>query len=85
MDHSEYTKAQKANENLFMFLGPCPIGHYCPNGTTVPLGCDPGTYNDETHQATCKTCVAGYYCEVNSTTYLGTPCPQGKFLPYSSR
>jgi hypothetical protein len=22
----------------------CPIGHYCPIGTTLPLGCDPGTY-----------------------------------------
>lgn len=24
--------------------GPCTTGHYCPAGTSNPLGCDPGTY-----------------------------------------
>lgn len=24
--------------------GPCPVGHYCPVGTSFPLGCDAGTY-----------------------------------------
>lgn len=24
--------------------GPCPIGHYCPTGTSFPIGCASGTY-----------------------------------------
>lgn len=25
----------------------CPLGHYCPPGTTVPFKCDEGTYGPE--------------------------------------
>lgn len=24
--------------------GPCPVGHYCPQGTSLPLGCPAGSY-----------------------------------------
>ena len=63
---------------FFFFLGICPDGHYCPQGTADPIGCAAGTYNDLTNQAACFTCAAGYYCLANSTTYVNTPCPKGK-------
>lgn len=63
---------------LLMFTGGCPEGHYCPQNTTDPIGCAAGTYQDLTHQSSCKTCVQGYYCLANSTTYLSTPCLTGK-------
>ncbi|EDV25654.1 uncharacterized protein TRIADDRAFT_55968 [Trichoplax adhaerens] len=59
--------------------GPCPIGRYCFNGTSRPLGCAAGTYNNLTGQSDCTTCPAGYYCLENSTTYENTPCPEGYY------
>lgn len=61
-------------------LGGCPESHYCPLGTTDPIACPAGTYNDLTHQKICKMCEPGYYCLANSTTYLSTPCPKGTLL-----
>ena len=49
--------------------GPCPKAHYCPSGTSYPLGCEAGTYNNQTGEASCTTCVEGYYCPENTTTY----------------
>lgn len=63
---------------VFSLTGGCPESHYCPLGTTDPMACPSGTYNDLTHQKICKTCEPGYYCVANSTTYLSTPCPTGK-------
>ena len=61
--------------------GPCPVGHYCPNGTSYPLGCPPGTYSSTTGLETCISCPAGYFCELNATTYLGNDCPVGHYCP----
>lgn len=55
--------------------GPCPIGKYCLNGTTVPLDCPAGTYNDVKQMSVCTNCEEGYYCESGSTT--NTECPAG--------
>lgn len=63
---------------IFSLTGGCPESHYCPLGTTDPIACPAGTYNDLTHQKICKSCEPGYYCVANSTTYLSTPCPTGK-------
>ncbi|KAI8480901.1 hypothetical protein Bbelb_413740, partial [Branchiostoma belcheri] len=57
--------------------GECPEGSYCPEGTPDPIGCEAGTYNDRTLQANCTACPPGYYCPVNSTTYVDTPCWTG--------
>lgn len=65
-------------EMIFSLTGGCPESHYCPLGTTDPIACPAGTYNDLTHQKICKSCEPGYYCVANSTTYLSTPCPTGK-------
>ncbi|XP_077985305.1 uncharacterized protein LOC144439945 [Glandiceps talaboti] len=61
--------------------GPCPIGHFCPNGTSFPLGCLPGTYNPSEGQAECLDCEAGYWCPANASTYTDTPCPTGHYCP----
>lgn len=28
--------------------GPCPLGHYCPEGTPFPIPCPAGTFNNAT-------------------------------------
>ena len=61
--------------------GPCPVGHYCPNGTSYPLGCNAGTYSASTGAAECTPCPAGYYCLENSTSYASSPCSMGHYCP----
>ena len=61
--------------------GPCPTGHFCPNGTSWPLGCTAGTYNPNTGEDACFNCPAGYYCIENSTDYSGSVCPMGHYCP----
>lgn len=58
--------------------GPCPTGHYCPEGTAYPFPCPIGTYNDATYQddpTDCKACDDGYYGE---TTGLSVSTCTGK-------
>jgi len=43
--------------------GPCPIGHYCPIGTTYPIPCPAGQYSPNTGAALCTNCDAGAFCE----------------------
>lgn len=40
------TKAEKLTETTDRpgFAGPCPIGHYCPQGSVEPVPCPPGTF-----------------------------------------
>ncbi|XP_062603182.1 uncharacterized protein LOC134264959 [Saccostrea cucullata] len=65
--------------------GICPQGYKCPGATVVPEGCPAGTYQDQTNQATCTACPAGYYCTANSTTYTDKPCPSGHYCPTSTQ
>ncbi|XP_070551431.1 multiple epidermal growth factor-like domains protein 6 [Ptychodera flava] len=65
--------------------GPCPAGHFCPNGTSFPLGCLPGTYNSLEGQVECLPCEPGYWCPANATTYLSTVCPAGHYCPASTQ
>ena len=39
--------------------GVCPVGHYCPTGTTLPIPCPNGTYAEIEGMAECETCKAG--------------------------
>lgn len=32
----------------------CPLGHYCPEGSTLPQGCEAGKYQDQIGRATCR-------------------------------
>lgn len=48
----------------------CGIGNYCPEGSSTPVPCPAGTYNNVTNVLEkCYTCPAGKYCP------LGTDFP----------
>lgn len=57
----------------------CPPHHYCPAGSSLPLGCSPGTYNAEEGQTTCGACQAGYYCLGGGVAPI--ICPAGSYCP----
>lgn len=63
----------------------CPVGHYCPAGTTLPISCPAGEYNNVTQQAYCVSCPAGYYCPEGSVTYEDKSCPSGYYCPEGTR
>lgn len=56
----------------------CPVGHYCPQGSSIYIICPAGNYTNETGQAECKVCPAGFQC--TGGDYL-EPCPQGRYCP----
>jgi hypothetical protein len=73
----------------------CASGHYCPEGSTIELPCAAGTFQNQSHQASCNTCPqgfwcgpqsvaptdcpAGYYCLAGADRPDATPCPLGTF------
>lgn len=65
--------------------GPCPIGQYCPEGTSYPLNCPSGSYNNHTGQFNCTVCPSGYYCPDASITYEIHPCPVGVYCPEGTK
>lgn len=59
-----YCDSRLANASL---LRPCPKGHYCPTGTSLPnqYPCPTGTFNPRqaTHSPSeCMQCAAGQHC-----------------------
>jgi hypothetical protein len=58
---------------LALSQGPCPIGHYCPNGTTAAIPCASGTYSSQTRAWKCTVCPAGYYCPFNAVAPVICP------------
>jgi len=43
----------------------CPPGYYCPESTTTPFACPPGTFNNQTkgkRPQDCQPCTGGSYC-----------------------
>ena len=61
--------------------GICPVSHYCPGASSIPLPCPSGTYNNDTGVSECYLCPSGYYCNPNSSTFVNTPCPTGHYCP----
>ena len=57
--------------------GMCPPGTYCPSGSSWPIPCEAGTYNNISQQAKCKWCPPGFYCPANSTFPI--ECPPGNW------
>ena len=57
----------------------CPVGNYCPEGTSLPITCDAGSYANVTRLATCMECPLGYFCFSDSVHPL--PCPVGFYCP----
>lgn len=64
---------------------PCPRGHYCGNRTSVPMGCEPGTYQPSDGTWYCLSCPASKYCPGNTTSPEECPpnhyCPNGTIAP----
>lgn len=57
----------------------CPEGHYCPAGTSSPVECPAGTYNDKKGQRKCKDCPAGYFCLSGTISFTNNTCPSGHY------
>ena len=61
--------------------GPCPVAHYCPNGTSVPIECEQGTFNNIEQQSECFPCPEKYYCPQGISNYNPYRCPAGYYCP----
>ena len=65
------------NESTVTFMhNPCPVGHYCLEGSITPTPCPYGTHRNETTAASvsdCFPCPAQFYCPDNTTVH-GIPC-----------
>ena len=57
----------------------CPAGKYCPEGTTSPLNCPPGSYSERSGLGFCDPCPAGYYCPEGIVDYSKYPCKAGYY------
>ena len=53
----------------------CPVAHKCPTVDKAPIVCEPGTYQDEVGQQSCKSCSSGQYSLFHSTECYD--CPAG--------
>ena len=61
----------------------CPKGHFCPEGTSEPLACEPGTHLPSVGAASIESCIGcapGSYSDLpgNSNTSC-LSCPPGTF------
>ncbi|KAF7668979.1 hypothetical protein LDENG_00271770 [Lucifuga dentata] len=65
--------------------GACPKGKYCPEGTSLPLPCPPGTYSDSLHVTEisgCSPCPPGQFCGTAGSE--GDLCPPAHYCPEGS-
>ncbi|XP_028320851.1 uncharacterized protein LOC114474630 [Gouania willdenowi] len=64
--------------------GACPKGRYCPEGTSIPLLCPPGTYSNNfylTDAFGCNSCPAGHYCGSAGLSHPSGLCQAGVYCP----
>ncbi|XP_036928145.1 uncharacterized protein LOC119004899 isoform X4 [Acanthopagrus latus] len=64
--------------------GACPQGRFCPEGTSLPLPCPPGTYSDSlylTDAFGCSPCPAGQFCGTAGLTRPSGLCQAGFYCP----
>ncbi|XP_052807005.1 uncharacterized protein LOC128236161 [Mya arenaria] len=54
--------------------GVCSPGFFCPEGSSQPSPCAPGTYAPEQNHTTCITCPVGFYCKEQASV-TAVPCP----------
>ncbi|XP_032352703.1 multiple epidermal growth factor-like domains protein 6 [Camelus ferus] len=62
--------------------GPCPPGHFCPEGTEVPLPCPMGTFSDRmflSRASECLSCPPGHFCGASGLTTPSGTCSPGYF------
>ncbi|CBY12491.1 unnamed protein product [Oikopleura dioica] len=58
--------------------GKCPRKFQCPKGSTEPVPCPIGQYQDNDTQASCIPCKNGNYCENG----VSRPCKKGYYCNY---
>ncbi|OQS02383.1 hypothetical protein THRCLA_21431 [Thraustotheca clavata] len=56
--------------------GICPVGTYCPGGSSTPLACVAGTYSISVGASQCR-----YYCPNGTSDYTLYPCAKGYYCP----
>ncbi|XP_042566185.1 multiple epidermal growth factor-like domains protein 6 [Clupea harengus] len=74
----------------------CTKGHFCPQGSPLPLPCPTGQYQPTAGSDSCIPCRPGFYCEqavvgdplacpphtfCPAATMVPQPCPDGTFTP----
>ena len=63
---------------------PCPVGHYCLEGTVEPTVCPKGKVRNLPGGASpedCGDCQEGMYCIPGDP--VSHPCPRGHYCPKS--
>lgn len=61
----------------------CPVGHYCPMGSSVEMKCEKGKYNPDPGQASCLECPEGRVCPDEAMT-APKECSAGHYCPAGS-
>ncbi|WAR00859.1 hypothetical protein MAR_025231 [Mya arenaria] len=59
----------------------CTANHYCPQGSTTPTPCPPGSFSFATGNIAldnCEQCTPGFYC---SSSGISGPCAVGFYCP----
>ena len=71
-----------------VFTARCPVSHYCPNGSALPIACDPGKYCPRQELSEPEyDCEGGYYCKSGASQarptdgITGDICPNGTYCP----
>ena len=62
----------------------CPLGHYCPQGSTNPTVCPAGNYSSTPGSISCPPCPAGRYCPEGTEDPNENICPRGYYCPQST-
>ena len=64
--------------------GPCPEGHFCPEGARVPVPCPAGTVRGlpgARAAGDCMPCPAGSFCATEGARQPTGPCAAGFYCP----
>lgn len=76
-----YTANPTGQNNSLGIIGDvCSAGHYCPQGTSNPIPCPPGTFSENTQNtqaADCFPCPPGFLCSVSGIVTPFEKCPPG--------
>ncbi|XP_040546472.1 zonadhesin-like isoform X6 [Gallus gallus] len=78
------TDAVPRGTPAFPLSGPCPLGHYCPEGTPFPVACPVGTLNNSTggtSPESCVPCYPGSFCASVGLSSPTGPCTEGFYCP----